>query len=163
MDYIYVGKYVNTHGLKGEIRVISNFAYKNIVFQKGFTVYIGKDKKEFTIASYRKHKIYDMLTFVGVDKIEDIEAYKGMDVFIKRNSLKIDKLFDEDYIGLDVYTNRYIGKVYTIQKGKYQDLFVVKDADKKILIPKVDDLIEKVSLKDNKIWIKEIRGLVDEN
>ena len=150
MDYIYVGKYVNTHGLKGEIRVISNFAYKNIVFQKGFT-------------AYRKHKIYDMLTFVGVDKIEDIEAYKGMDVFIKRNSLKIDKLFDEDYIGLDVYTNRYIGKVYTIQKGKYQDLFVVKDADKKILIPKVDDLIEKVSLKDNKIWIKEIRGLVDEN
>ncbi len=163
MDFIYVGKFVNTHGLKGEIRIISNFAYKDIVFKPGFAIYFGQTKKGFTIKTYRKHKMYDMVTLIGLDKIEDVLPYKGMDVFIKRNSIKIDGLFDEDYIGLDVYTNHYVGTVYNIKKGKAQDLLVIKDKDKQFLVPKVDALIEKVNIQDKKLWLKEIGGLVDED
>lgn len=163
MDYIYVGKYVNTHGLKGEIRIKSQFAYKNLIFQKGFTIYFGKDKKEAIIVTYRVHKGYDMVTLEGFNKIEDVLPYKGMNVYIKRNSIKIDGYFDEDYIGLDVYTNRYIGKVYSIQKGNYQDLLVIKNKEKQFLVPKVAEFIEKISLAEQKIWIREIGGLFDEN
>ena len=49
MNYLYVGKLVNTHGIKGEVRLLSKFRYKDKVFVKGFKVYIGKDKKEFEI------------------------------------------------------------------------------------------------------------------
>ena len=34
-DYIYIGKIVNTHGLKGEIRIISDFEFKDKVFVPG--------------------------------------------------------------------------------------------------------------------------------
>ena len=44
MDLINIGKIVNTHGIKGELRIISDFEYKTRVFQKGFNLYIGKDK-----------------------------------------------------------------------------------------------------------------------
>ena len=44
MKYIYIGKIVNTHGIKGEVRLLSNFKFKDKVFKKGMTIYIGKDK-----------------------------------------------------------------------------------------------------------------------
>ena len=44
MEYICIGKIVNTHGIKGEIRILSEFPYKSLVFKQNFTVYIGKEK-----------------------------------------------------------------------------------------------------------------------
>ena len=41
MKYIYIGKIVNTHGLKGEIRILSDFKYKDLIFKDNFKIYIG--------------------------------------------------------------------------------------------------------------------------
>ena len=49
-DFIYVGKIVNTHGLKGEIRILSDFEYKEKVFVPGMTIYIVR-KKEPTVGA----------------------------------------------------------------------------------------------------------------
>ena len=54
MEYIYLGKIVNTHGIKGEVRIISNFRYKSRVFVKGFTIYIGKKKDKEVIDRAKK-------------------------------------------------------------------------------------------------------------
>ena len=51
---IYLGKVVNTHGIKGELRIISDFKYKNTVFQVNNKIYI--DKNIYIIKSYRHHK-----------------------------------------------------------------------------------------------------------
>ena len=51
---IKIGKYVNTHGIKGEIRILSNFSRKDLVFMPNKKIYI-KDK-EFIIDKYRHHK-----------------------------------------------------------------------------------------------------------
>ena len=45
MEYIYIGDIVNTHGIKGELRILSDFKYKENVFKKNFKIYIGKTKK----------------------------------------------------------------------------------------------------------------------
>ena len=42
MDYVYIGKIVNTHGIKGELRIRSNFELKNVIFKPGFTLYVGE-------------------------------------------------------------------------------------------------------------------------
>ena len=39
MDYIYIGKIVNTHGIKGEVRILSDFKYKDRIFKNGFNMY----------------------------------------------------------------------------------------------------------------------------
>ena len=130
MKEVLVGQIVNTHGLKGELRIISNFAYKDLVFKNGFKVYVGSRKELCTINSYRHHKIYDMVTFDGVDSIDTAITYKGDYVYINREDLKVDGYILEDLIDMDVYSeDRFIGRVNEI---------INNNADKRV----VDNITE---------------------
>ena len=91
MNYLYIGKLVNTHGIKGEVRILSNFRYKDKVFVKGFKFYVGKDKKEYVVETYRKHKNFDMVVFKDNYDINLIEHLKGSFVYINKDELKLDK------------------------------------------------------------------------
>ena len=55
---LYIGNLVNTHGIKGEVKIISKFKYKSQVFKKGNNLYI--DEEKLTINSYRPHKQFDL-------------------------------------------------------------------------------------------------------
>ena len=44
-----IGKFVNTHGIKGEIRIKSDFSRKDLIFKKGNYIYINN--KKFLIKS----------------------------------------------------------------------------------------------------------------
>ena len=68
MDLIYIGKLVNTHGIKGEVRIISDFKYKKNIFKKDSQIVI--DNVKYIIESYRQHKIYDMVTLKNINSIK---------------------------------------------------------------------------------------------
>ena len=68
-DFVYIGKIVNTHGIKGELRLLSKFSYKERVFVKGMTIYIGRNKEKEEIVSYRHHKCFEMITLKGYSNI----------------------------------------------------------------------------------------------
>ncbi len=87
MDYIYIGKIVSTHGIKGEIRLISDFEYKELVFKVGTPIYIGNDKKRNIINSYRHHKNYDMITMEGYNNINDVLQFKNQKVYVLKNEI----------------------------------------------------------------------------
>ena len=161
MEYIKLGKIVNTHGIKGEVRILSNFKEKELVYKKGFFIYIGDDKIEEVINTYRIHKNFDMITLDGIDDINNVLKYKGLDVYINREDLQ-GVIFDEDYIGLDVYTDKFIGKLTDILKG-YEDILVIENENKRYLVPKVDYFIKKIDFDNKKIYINEIKGLLDED
>lgn len=164
MDFIYVGEIVNTHGIKGEVRIISDFRYKKDIFKKGFKLYIGKNKELQEINTYRFHKIYDMVTFKDICDINDVLYYKGLNVYINRNDLKIDGILDEDIIGLNVYSkNKNIGIVTEILKGKAHDVLVIENDDKRSFVPYIYEFIDNIDLENKKIEIKEIDGLINEN
>lgn len=158
---IYVGNIVNTHGIKGEVKIISNIKHKKLVFKKKNKIII--DDNQLIINSYRVHKNFDMITFEGINDINDVLKYKGKKVYIERNEIDESILFDDDYIGLDVYSDRYIGKVIEVFNNQFQDILIVKNDDKNYMIPIVDEFIKDVDLKNKKILIKEIEGLIDEN
>ncbi len=163
MNYIYIGDIVNTHGIKGEVRVLSKFKYKEAVFKKNIDVYVGKNKDKLTINTYRYHKIFDMLTFYGINNINDVLKYKGLKLYAKKEDIKINGYFDEDIIGLDAYVKeKNIGKVTNIMKNGTQDILVI-EGKKRNLIPNVDAFIKKIDIKENKIYINEIEGLINED
>ena len=87
---IYLGKYVNTHGIKGEIRIKSNFNYKDKAFKPGNIIKIAN--QEFTITSYRVHKEYDMITLKGVNNINQIIDLKGENVYIDKKYLNLNDI-----------------------------------------------------------------------
>ena len=160
---VYVGEIVNTHGIKGELRIVSDFKYKDKVFFEGNKLYLGKRKQKVIIDSYRKHKNYDMVKFNDIDNINDAIIFKGDEVFIKREDLDIEGYVDEDIIGLKVYDdNKLIGKVTSIIKNK-QEILVVKNRSKNYLIPFVDEFIKNIDLDKKILNINVIEGLLDEN
>lgn len=162
MEYVYIGKLVNTHGIKGEVRILSDFKYKNLVFKKGFKFYLGQDKQELTVISYRHHKIYDMVMFDGYQDINQVLEFKGLSVYVKRSELKVDYL-NEELIGFDIYDNRLkktIGKLTMIRQNNNQELLVV---DNHIYIPKIEEFVKQIDLNNKKIIVETIGGMLDEN
>ena len=115
---VFIGDIVNTHGIKGELRILSDFKYKEAVFKKNQRLYIGKRKQEVVIKTYRRHKIFDMVTFIDVDSINDAIAFKGDEVFVKREDLIIDGYVDEDIIGLEVFSEeKLVGTVEQVDEN----------------------------------------------
>lgn len=160
-NLIYLGKIVNTHGLKGEIRIISDFKYKEDVFKNDNAIYINNNK--YIIKSYRKHKIYDMLTLADINNIEDAQALKGLNIYINRNEYTFIGVLDEDIIGLDVYDkDKYKGKVVEILKSNKYDLIVI-DGIKRHMIPNIPEFVKNIDLNKKRIDIEYIRGLDNED
>lgn len=160
MKYIYIGKIVNTHGIKGEVRLISHFNQKDLVFTKGFNVYVGFEKQKFTINTYRVHKNYDMLAFVGITNINDIIAYKGDDVYAIREDIKTDSYILEDLVGMEVLMgNKNIGLVTDITNNNVYSLLVIG----KNYVPFIDEFIINVDTSKKQIFIKEMEGLINED
>lgn len=159
---VYIGEIVNTHGIKGELRILSDFKFKDAVFKKGQILYIGRRKQEVIIDTYRKHKIYDMVTFEGINDINEAIAFKGDEVYIKREDLDIDGYVNEDIIGLAVYNkDELIGFVDNILKNK-QEILIIKNNSKSYMIPFVDELVS-VDLNNKRVNINAIEGLLDED
>lgn len=153
MSNIILGKYVNTHGIKGEIRIKSYFKYKDKVFQKDNKVIINNH--EYTLLSHRVHKDYDMVLLDGINSINDIPFPKNTLVYIKREDyLDNNDYLDSDLIGFFVY-NSYLEEVVTDILYISEKKKILKCHDK--LIP--FELIEKVDLANKKIKIMEVSGL----
>lgn len=165
MNYIYLGEIVNTHGIKGEVRIVSDFKFKNDVFKIGKNLYVGNSKVKEIINTYRVHKNYDMVTFKGINDINDVLKYKGKKVYIMREEFEFDGILDEDVIGLDVYSkDKKIGIVEDILKSNAHPILEVKN-DKNVIsyIPFIDAFVLNVDLKNKRIDIEEIEGLINEN
>jgi 16S rRNA processing protein RimM len=162
MDLVYIGNIAGTHGLKGEIRIISSFEYKDKIFKSDFNLYI--DEKPYKIITYRKHKNFDMVLLEGLDNIDLVIPFKGKKVYINRNDLEKDLFLEIDYIGMDIYSDKgKRGTVKAIVKGNYYNYLEVELNNKKYYIPNVCEFIKEIDKKNNKILINEIEGLIDEN
>lgn len=156
MNLIKIGKVVNTHGIKGEVRLLSKFPYKDKVFIKGMNIYIDNNKE--VITSYRKHKNFDMITMGGYTNINEVLKYKGEDVYVNKEDIKLDNNYlDEDLIGLDIYVNNeYKGTLINIERYDKNTILVIKK-DKEYLVPY--SLIDKIDINNKRIYIKDSHGL----
>ena len=153
MNKVVLGKYVNTHGLKGEIRIKSRFPYKDKVFKINNEIIINDTS--YIIKSYRVHKDYDMVTLDGIDSINDIPFPKNTKVYIDRDKYLSKKDYlDSDLIGFIVYNSKIEREVL--------DIFYLNDTKK--LIKTRDgyipfELVKNVDLVNKKILIENVDGL----
>jgi len=163
MNYILIGKIVNTHGIKGELRIISDFPYKDRVFKNNFNIYIGKDKINEVINTYRHHKIFDMITLKNYNNINEVLKYKGSLVYINRLDLKLN---DNEYLECDlldfniIINNNIIGKLSSFENHNNNKIIIVKNKEKEMLLPYNNNLIENINLDKKEITYKNIEGLI---
>ena len=161
MDYVLIGKIVNTHGIKGELRLLSDFDKKDIVFKSNFNIYIGPTYIKETIKSYRHHKMFDMITLNGYNNINEVLKYKYMDVYVKRSDLNLNEndYLLEDLIGIKVIdNNEVIGKVIDYTQGS--NVLLKVSGVKEFYIPLVDEYVINVDVKAKEIHTKNGKDLI---
>ena len=90
MDYIEVGKIVGTHGIKGELKVLSDSDFKSERFKKGNVLYlkINDEYKEVKVSSYRPHKNLDLITINNLFDINEVLKYVNKDLYVKKDQLE---------------------------------------------------------------------------
>ncbi|HZJ85987.1 MAG TPA: ribosome maturation factor RimM [Erysipelotrichaceae bacterium] len=159
MKKLKIGKIVNTHGIKGELKVISDSDFVEDRFAVGNTIILDKDL-EVEVTSFRLHQENVLITINNLDDINLVEKYKNKDVYFDVSKIPARKegfyLFQlED---LDVYLdNEKVGKIVEVSKPS-QTVLRIQLEDREILLPYVDAFVEKVDLENNSIHINLIEG-----
>ena len=147
-NYIVVGKIINTFGIKGELKVKSDFEYKERIFKKDMPIYIGINKDKEIINSRRVHKGNDLILFSGYSNINEVLKYKGENIYILREDLKLqnNEYLLSDLIGLKVYDNNILlGIVMDYELSPTATLIKVK-GDKTFYIPLINNYIKNVDI-----------------
>lgn len=164
-----VGQYINTHGIKGEIKVfpttddINRFDYLKEVFMD--TRKEGLIKLEVSSVKYFKNLV--ILKFKGIDNINDIEKFKGSDLYVTRENaipLEEDEYYIADILGAEVYTDsdELFGELVDVLQTGANDVFVVKTkSDKEVLFPVIDECVLDIDTDNKKVVVHIMPGLLD--
>ncbi|MFI3260441.1 MAG: ribosome maturation factor RimM [bacterium] len=156
MDKLFVGKIVGFHGVKGELKVVTDFQMKEKVFVKNNDIIIGEET--FKITSVRIHKNNYLITLNGMLDLNLVDKYIKSDVFYLRDNLSLtkDEFLYSDLIGFKVMDcEKEIGTVNSISHNNVNVFLEVK-GEKKFLIPFIEVFVGNVDL-DNKI-VETING-----
>lgn len=146
MNNIYIGKIVNTHGIKGELRLIDNLTpkQKEEIFKIGSNLII--DDETYKITSYRVHKDYDMVTFWGLNNINEVLFLKGKKVYKSKNEINLNNedILDSELITYKVKTTDDIeGKILDIEEtgNNYKIIRLLID-EMQVLVPYHKDFVK---------------------
>lgn len=163
-EFIYVGKIVNTHGIKGEIRILSDFEKKEKVFIKGMPIYIGRKKEREVIQTYRHHKNFEMITMEGYSDINEVLRYKGLYVYVKKEDLKLEdgEYLESDLIGLTVMVDgKEKGVISNIRDSGHNKFLVINYLEKEFFIPYQKEFIASIDFEKKIIVITPIKGMFE--
>ena len=170
-EYLNVGKIVNTHGIRGEVRVISQTDFADERYQKGAKLVLfrsGKEPLELTVASHRKHKNFDLLTFEGYPNINDVEGFRDGVLKVSKDNLGTlaeNEYYYHEIIGLTVEeaTGNVIGKVKEILSPGANDVWVVqRPGQKDALIPYIESVVKEIDIAAGKVIVEIPEGLLDD-
>lgn len=169
MNYVSVGKILNFHGIQGEAKV--GFSKNQTDFLKTLKfVYIKKDAdySKLEVISVRFNKTFALMKFKGINSIESLIPYKGCLIFVEettiRENLGEDEFLIDELTGLEVFDlkDNKLGVVVGVSNNGATDLLSVKTKSKKIsLVPFVKALVPEVDIKNKRITVNNIEGLIE--
>ncbi|ARK22693.1 ribosome maturation factor RimM [Sporosarcina sp. P26b] len=170
MEWFNVGTIVNTHGIKGEVRVMSKTDFPDERYQVGseLAIFMPKVKAPtfVKVTSHRKHKNFDLLTFEGYPNINDVEKFR--DGVIKVSEKELTELEENEFyyheiIGCRVITEtgEEIGTVSEIIETGANDVWEVTPAEgKPHYIPYIEDVVKDIDIDEQVIKIELMDGLL---
>jgi 16S rRNA processing protein RimM len=168
-----VGKIVNTHGIRGELKILPQTDFPDVRFEPGSVLTFLNPENgatlEATVQSARENKNVYIVKFEQFDNINEVEKYKGWVLKVTEDQL-VDLSEDEYYyheiVGCRVITDEglELGTISEILAPGANHVWVVerpKGQGKPVLIPVIDDVILKVDVAEKTVHIHLMEGLLD--
>jgi 16S rRNA processing protein rimM len=158
-EMIYIGKTVSTFGIKGELKVISDFEYCDKAYKVGNKVLINNI--EHIISSIRYHKNYVLLKIDNLNNINDILKYVGFNIYIKRLDLNLskDEFLYKDLINSEVIDedDTKLGKIIEVVNGI--NVLIKVKGTKEFYIPLIDNYVKRFDLDKKILYTKNAKEL----
>ena len=159
-NYVEIGKVVNTFGIKGELKIVSESDFVDYRYAVGKTIFLKMRSvlKEVKVSSFRIHKGNILITIDNILDINEVEKYIGAVVLADKKDvppLEDGEFYIDDVVGLDAYDEdgKKLGVVSDVIIIPYNDLIEVELLNgKKELIPYVDEYV--LDILEDRIIIK---------
>ncbi len=164
-EILEIGKVVNTHGIRGELK-IQPWCDDPAIFDELEYIYIGGEK--YNITRSRFHKTCEIVAVEGINNINEAELLKNKIVTIEREmlgELPEGTYYIADIIGLEVRSTNgnILGVIDNVISTGSNDVYEVKREGKKpLLLPVIDEVINEVNLNDGYVSVTLIKGLADD-
>lgn len=168
MDFLEVGKIINTHGLRGEVKVVTWTDYPEDFENIGYVIikrHGSEEQLDIKNVKYQKNNI--IVKFAQIDSIEEAEKYKNAVLLASRDALgelPENVYYIADLIDSEVFdASGKIGVLADIFSTGSNDVYDIKrDGKKNLLVPIIDGVLQQVDVENKKITIKIPEGLEDE-
>lgn len=162
-----IGRIIGPHGIKGEAKLLS-YSESIEPFVPGIHLVLKRPdgkKGEYTLISARPHKKGALLKLEGIDSIDEVNVWRDAEVLLERTSLR--ELDDGTYywfqiIGLKVVTvdHQLLGKITNIIRTGSNDVYVVRNQSKEVLIPAIESVVMEIDLDKQVMRVDLPEGLV---
>lgn len=171
-NWYNVGVIVNTHGIRGDLKVLSKTDFPEERFAKGNKLMMFDDatgqSQPIEIESAREHKGVYIIKLKGYSNINEVEKYKGWVIRVsaeEQGQLEDGEYYYHQIIGCEVYTeeDELLGTVSEILSPGANDVWVVTSSQPKrkpILLPVIDPVVQKVDVENRRITVHLLEGLI---
>ena len=166
MEYLTLGKIIDTFSLDGSVKVLSSTTNQEIRYKKGNKVFISNsgEMKEFTVLSYRKSSNCDIVKFQEITNVDEATLLKGKEILVIKdsNDLKEGYYFYSDLKGCTIIADgKKLGKVIEVEEFPAQLTLRCKSSDgKSFFIPFVKAFIKSVDINKKEIEINYMEGIL---
>ncbi|QGG56680.1 ribosome maturation factor RimM [Paenibacillus sp. B01] len=169
-QWFTVGEIANTHGIRGELKIVPHTDFAERRFAPGSKLSIQKDGQQgavlVEVQNARSHKNVYIVKLKGYEHINDVEKFKGSLLKIsaeQRDALDEGEFYYSDIIGSEVVTEdgERLGVVTEILRPGANDVWVVElESGKELLLPYIDDVVRKVNVRAKQITVRLLEGLL---
>ena len=166
-DLLKVGVITTTHGVRGEAKVYPTTDEPERFLELDYVLLdTGRELRKLEIKNVKFFKNLVILKFKGVDNINDIEKYKGRDLWIPREEgqeLEEDEYYIADLLGMSVVLEdgQEFGTLKDVMETGANDVYVVEDTKgEEILLPAIRECILDVDVEKNVMTIHLMKGLI---
>ncbi|MFD1888433.1 ribosome maturation factor RimM [Paenibacillus wenxiniae] len=170
-QWLNVGKIVNTHGIRGELKIYPNTDFPEVRFAAGNKLMMVNEEAGISqvveIQTSRLQKNMYVVRFKGFGNINEVEKYKGCELRVSKDEaveLEEDEYYFHEIIGCEVITDegQSLGVIQEILTPGANDVWVVKPAKgKDILIPYIHNVVQDINIDDKKIIVHIMEGLLE--
>lgn len=167
-DLLKVGVISSTHGLKGEVKVFPTTDDAQRFKELKSVLLVGKkERATLKIQGVRFFKQMVILKFEGIDDINDVEKYRGSDLYVTRDQavkLEKDEYFIADLIGLNVIAEaeKLQGTIKDVIATGANDVYVIALSDgRELLLPAIKECVLSVDMEKGEMRIRLLDGLLE--
>jgi 16S rRNA processing protein RimM len=167
-ELISIGQITKPQGTKGEVRVLplTHNPRRFELLKKVWVIHRDHPPTAHNVQRVRYHKNFVLLKLAGCDTITQAKQQVGARLGISKDKLlplPNNTYYLFEIIGLEVYTagQQYLGKVEDIFSTGSNDVYVVRNDSRELLIPAIEQAIEKIDLAQGRMVLKDLKGLLE--